>query len=798
MKVFRFVLLFGFASGVHAAGLAQTSALLQGTVHTTDNQAIPFANVVLYRSADSTQVKGTTSDLEGAFQLTNIAHGNYYVVVSMIGFIKWIRPVTVSESERTKVVDVILQEEATSLQAVEILAQRSAITQQAGNVKVDVGRSILSSGQSLAETLTRVPGVTVDKDAKVSLKGRDGVMIMIDDKPLYMDAEQIGSLLKSIPADQVKEIEVITSPSAKYDAAGNAGIINIKLKKGAYEGFNGSATGSGGLGVYPKSNIGANASYKKGRWLLNGGYQYNYSKQLTRSFINRIYPSAAGDSSFYTSSDYAEPQQTHSALFSGQYEVSDKGSLSWDSNLLYERSQWLGSSDSYLYGPDDAPSLSFRTTDDSWGKLNNFNAGVGYKHRFDSAATELSAMVDVKTMSSNGRQNFETNYFESNGESVLPPFVYTSRSPMDLNQWSAKTDFTASLTKNLKMESGVKHNTISTSSQVTNTLTGDNHFTYTENIDAAYVLLNGVAGRWRMSAGLRLEHTRNKGVQHSIDSTFNRNYTNLFPSGNITFDATPHTSYTLLFTKRIDRPDYSNLNPFAFYSDPYTIFAGNPYLQPQYTYHTELTASLWDGIILATANYSYNKQPQYDVYFIDSEKLTTTYTTANLTSSVNYGISLSFNLPATRRWTTANYIYVYNDQLKGDVGHGPLSLSRVSLLINSTQTITLPLGISGELAFMYEAPHYWGTVLYREVWQLSAGIQKRFFRDKMGIKLSVNDIFWKHFYTGRGDFGGTRTQDSFKWDNRVAMLTLNYRFGKRIALAKEEESSPERIGSKRR
>ncbi len=771
------LLLMGYSS------IAQSDKFsIKGKVHETESVPVEFATIALYALPDSVLVKGVVADENGYYRVADIKPGNYYLVVTNFGYMKTYTPVISVTREQPHVThDVMLPVEVTESEGVVVQGSRSLIKQEAGSTVVDIENNTLNAGLSLAEALKRVPGVTVDKDGKVKLKGKEGAMIMLDGKPLYMDAAQIGTLLKSIPADQVKEVEVLTSPSAKYDASGNAGVINIKLKKGAYEGLNGTANAAFGHGVYPKGSAGINLSYKKKNLSVSGGYQYNYKKNMEDYYTSRRY-TEYGDSSFNTHSRSRQPEHTHSILLNGSYELSAKGTLLWDGNFMQERGFWDGTSKSLLYSPEAQVLSEFISEDRSRGGGYNLNAGVGYKHKFDTTGTELSVGAEYKTMDRRSTQRLSTFYYDGMGNPVGIPYEYNALIPVALTQWTMKADYTKILPWKIKMETGVKYNRIETNSDISSSLIPSNHFVYTENIPAAYMMLNRKLGKWDLGGGLRAEQTQTRGDQKSIDSTFTRKYLNFFPSASISYHATAKTTYTLLYSKRIQRPHYSDLNPFVYYSDPYNMYAGNPYLLPQYTHHTELTISNWNGVLLSTLNYSYMTQPKAQVWILDQNSLTTIYTTRNLTSQENIGVSFSLNTPVTKWWSMSNYFYLYNNRLTGDVGYGKVVVSRYSWQFNATHTFKLPYGISAELAGFYEAPHYWGTMLYREVWQLSAGVQKKMWREKLSVKLSVNDMFWKHNYIGNGTFGSTEVNDGFKWDNRVVMLSLSYRFGQKVSL----------------
>lgn len=761
---------------------------IDGYIKDGSGTAIEFANVRLYSLPDSTIKDGTLSDTSGYYNFESLNHGTYYVVISTLGYIEYYSTDLVLHKENLNVHHDAKLGISDDIEEIVITAQKPLIRQEAGVTIVNVEAGILNSGLTAADVLQRSPGATVDKDGIVKLKGKGGVLVLIDGKPLYMDDSQVGTFLKSIPADQIKEIEIITSPSAKYDASGNAGIINIKLKKGAYEGLNGSVNASIGKGIYPKSRIGINATYKKKRLTLSGGYQYSYRKDLQRSSVNRLY-TPYQDSSYYTYTEYGSPHNTQNLLLNGSYDIGSKGTLLWDGTFLYQTSSSTGNSNSRLYAPSGDLSSYFLTNDRSNGSYYNSNSSIGYKHVIDTIGSELFVQAEYKTNYNTSKQLFTTDYYDGAGNNTTPSTSYQAQIPVGLKQWGGKIDLTKMIWYNIKMETGWKYTGVETNTDISSTFIAQNKFLYTENIQAGYLNLYRQFHKWKLSGGLRMEHTENKGVQKSIDSTFKRTYTNLFPSATISYQASEKNSYTFLYSKRIQRPSYEDLNPFVYYSDPYNLYAGNPYLSPQYTHQTELTASRWGGIFLATLNYSYTSQPISDVWIIDPATLTTTYSSSNLLNQQNYGISFSVNKNVRNWWSMTNYIYFYKNTLKGDVGYGMTSVSKPAYMLNLTHTFKLPRSISAEVSFNYESPSYFGTLLYREVWQLSAGVQKKFMHDNLSVKIAVTDVFWQYVYVGEGTFGSTTTMDTYKWDNRVLTLSMSYRFGKQLAALQNVEKT---------
>ncbi|MDB5273876.1 MAG: putative TonB-dependent receptor, partial [Chitinophagaceae bacterium] len=636
------------------------------------------------------------------------------------------------------------------------------------------------------DVLKRSPGVTIDKDGGIILKGKTGVLVMLDDKPLYMTAEQVGNLLKAIPSDQIKEIEIITSPSAKYDAAGTAGIINIKLKKGAYEGFNGTATISYGQGVYHKTNAGVNVSYKKKKISLGGGYQYNNKINLFNQNSSRVYNDPSSSlSQLHADQHYRSPQETHSITFNSGYDLSDKTSVSLDFIGSYNEYGWDGATHATSYAQDNSVQSSYASTDYGAYIENNYNTNVGIKHKLDTNGTVISGSVNYTRFKGVSNKRFETQNFDSLYQNDGNPFLYIFRDPSHSNQYSVKVDFSGKLFKTIKLEAGGKliHTDKSNPADITitqNHLASDasNPFNYQEGIYAAYTTLNRKLGeKWKAQIGVRMEHTDIKGVQTSRDTSFTRNYTNLFPSGNLTFNSSNKTSYSLLYSRRITRPTSWQLNPVLAIIDPYSSWGGNPYLLPEYTDNMELSQSLFSGYVVTTINYSYTKQPIAWGLTVDSVTLKSITQPHNLQYKQNMGISVAVNMPITKWWTTSVYAYGYRNRVVGDLGYGSTDKSQLALTLTSTQTFTLSKKTSAEISGNYESPWVYGLNSISARGQFNMAIQRKIWANKATVKLAVTDLFWSDQWTTNSTLGTINAYSSQKWDNRVVMLTFSYRFG---------------------
>ncbi|TAG59685.1 MAG: hypothetical protein EAZ27_00360 [Cytophagales bacterium] len=774
---------------------SQNKFTISGNIKDTENKPLEYASVVLFKSDDSLQVAGTITNEKGFYTFENIKKGSYYFQALQIGYKK--TKSDIFELNEDKTLNMSVLANSKRIDEVEILAQKAFIEQQADKTVVNVENSIVSTGVSVSEVLKRAPGVTVDKNGGVKLKGKDGVMVMIDDKPLYMDEAQLGALLKSIPADQVKNIEIMTNPSAKYDAEGNAGIINIKLKKGAYEGLNGSTTASYSQGVYPKANIGINLNYRKSKLSTSFGYQYGYKKNLERMEVNRNFlnPTLL-ESKFITLSDFPNPVQNHNINGGVSYDFDDKNSIQWSGMGNYEYGNWLGGSKSQLFlKSDNQANNTYNSTENSDTKNYNISSSLNYKHNFDTSGTKLSIMADVSTYNLKNIQNFSTQTLDRFLQPLGNAAAFRTRIPTVLNQFGIKIDFEKNIFWKLKLETGAKFTSISSDNDIrflipknngTDSLSS-NYFIYKELISAGYINLAKEIGKWKLQAGCRVEYTRTRAENKSLEQLIPRDYTQPFPSASVNYKYSKNTNFTLQYSRRIDRPDYKSLNPFAYLMDIFTSYQGNPLLLPQFTHNFEFINSFFQGALTGTLNYSHTEQFIGDVYVVNPVNLQTKYTFSNIASFENMGVALSLYYPVNKWFTTTNYVYFYQNNIQGnDVNVGKISNSRFAFIINSTQNILLPRKWDLELSFNYESPTAWSMMRYKELWQLSFGVRKKLFEDKLIAKLAVNDVFWTYYWRGTSETNNSQTQinDQYKWDNRLVTFSLTYNFGKKYAAPK--------------
>lgn len=760
---------------------------VKGNLKDIHNQPLAFVDVLLFHMPDSSQVATALSDEGGNYLFTEVPAGKYALMAYMSDLNESIsKHIVIDSSVAIYEHDMTLPISITKADAVVMTSQKAMVRQDADKMVVNVESSLASSGLSGIDVLRRVPGVTVDKDGKINIKGKNGVQVMLDDKPLYLSEEQLASLLKAIPSDMIKEIELITSPSAKYDAVGNGGIVNIRLKEGAYEGFNGNNNASLGYGRYYKSNAGVNASYKKKKYALDFGYQLNHNRAFDDFTADRISQNENLNSNgIYSSAYYKNLRTNHTLFFKGKHTLYKSGTLGYHGNMVYGIDNWSGINHTHMQNKEGIVSERYDTHDKGDNKSGSTNWGIDFAHTFDTLGTRLSS--EFNSITSFNSQDRHMQTFAFDGSTASPVFSTLGSLNSDhTSVWNAKIDFTKKL-KGIKMETGIKTNQFHKKepqalklSDQASTRDSSSDFKFDEKISAAYLMFSGKVEKWKLQGGLRLEHTENAGYVSAYDTTFKRNYTNLFPSFSTSYQVSEKTSYTLQYSKRIQRPEAEQLSPLVNILDRYTRWGGSPYLLPEYTHNVELTHSAYGGFLITSINYSYTQNPINWIMNVDPNTLKTEMGNRNLKSRSNVGVSVAVNMPITSWWQSSNYVYVYRNEIVGDMGAGLLKSQSNSFKANCTQTIKLPKSFNFELSANYEAEAAYSYGRSMPFGQINLALQKSILKGKASLKLAYSDIFWTHKYRNVATYNGVYSVNTYKWDNRVLICTFSYKFGKRL------------------
>lgn len=757
-------------------------------------KGIESASVSLIKVKDSSVVKTVSSNNEGRFIMTNVAAGNYILTITSVGFSKYYSNVFTLSDVKPKMPfkQIELTAAPKLLETVNVVAKKALVEQKLDKTVINVDASPTNVGITAMDVLEKSPGISVDKDGNISLKGKAGVMVMVDGKPTYLSSQDLANMLKAMPSSQLDQIEIMTNPPAKFDASGNSGVINIKTKKSKAKGFDGSVTLGAGMGIKPKSNISLNLNYRTGKFNFFTNYSYNFNKNLQYLNLNRKFRDKQTNqvlSVFDQYSHFNRTWQNNSGKIGLDYYLNKKTTLGLVVTGFYNPSTNENQNVTYINDPSGI--LVSRTNASSLIKEQWKNIGTNFnlRHAFDSAGRELTIDVDYVNYNRNSDQNFDNYFYDRTGAKKQPDESVSGYLPSNIDIYSVKADYTLPLKKNNKVEAGLKSSYVETdnNAQYANKLgQGDwipdlgrsNHFVYKENINAAYI--NGTAQftkKWSGQLGLRLENTTATGNQLTTQQKFNRDYTQLFPTAYVGYNMNDKNAFSLSYGRRINRPNYQDLNPFYYFIDKYTYEVGNPYLRPQFSHNIDLNHS-FNSFLNSSINYSTTKDIfQQILEQVDSTN-TTFLTRNNIAKSRSFGLSVSANMPLTKWWRTNIYTNIVNNHYEGLVNGGNLSVNGNQFMANISNQFTFKKGWSAEVSGFYRGKAIEGTMVSLSMGALNLGAGKQLFKNKGTLRLNVRDVLDVQKFRGYTRYQNIDMTIQNEWDNRVVNLSFTYRFGK--------------------
>ena len=787
-------------------GLAQTGSV-RGSVKDGSQKTIESATVNLLKAGDSSTVKFSVADKDGVYAFENIAFGKYLVAITAIGHQKGLSPAfeISAASPVITVKQIELVPVTKSLAAVTVTARKPFIEQKIDRTVINVEASITNAGATAFEVLEKSPGVTVDKDGNISLKGKQGVTVMMDGRPAYLSGADLVNYLKGLPASAIDQIEIMTSPSAKYDAAGNSGIINIKPKKNKQSGLNGSVTVGYQQGRYWKTNNSLNLNYRNGKFNVFASGGINKGNGFQQLDILRKFkdPNTKDITAIFSQTSNMRNRNLFSTAKIGvDYYASKKTTLGVVLSGFTNPGNFSSRNTSYLQnksGVVDSVVYAQSSNKDLW---KNGSVNLNMRHQFDSTGRELTTDLDYITYRSSGNQYFSNTTYTPNWTPKYLEELHGNL-PVNVNIYSAKVDYAHPLGKEAKLEAGLKTSHVKTDNEANYFIVSansevvdyskTNHFNYTEDIHAAYLNANKQFKKFGAQLGLRYEQTAYTGYQSGnptrSDSSFKRTYGSLFPTAFISYNANKNNQFGLSFGRRIDRPAYQDLNPFLFFIDKFTYQAGNPYLKPQFTNNVELSHT-FKGLLTTTLNYSHTVDYMNETFEQEKDPAgnkgyATIVRNGNIGKKDGAGISVSAQLNPRKWWSTqlyTNYNYTrFNGRLNGNGEY--INVDAANLVFNVNNQFRFGKVWAGELSGFYRTKGVDGQIIIQPMGQLSAGISKQVLNGKGTVKLNVRDIFYTNRATGDINFENTLAHFVNTRDSRVANLTFTYRFGKPLKAA---------------
>lgn len=796
-------------------GYTASAQKITGAVKDDQGKALFAVNVMLKKAKDSTLIKMAATNASGKYEFADIQPGKYFIGLSYVSHNpKTSTSFEVSGSGDIVVPEMILVKATTNLQEVVVTSKKPMIEVKADKTILNVEGTINAVGDDALELLRKAPGVLLDKDDNISLSGKNGVQIYVDGKPTPLSGADLTAFLKNTQSSQIEAIEIITNPSAKYDAAGNAGIINIRLKKNKSFGTNGSINGGYGIGNFPKYNGGISLNHRNKKINVFGNYNYNNSKNTGVMNFYRVQL----DTIFSQKSTMVMDNISNGFKAGVDYFVNRKSTLGLlVTGNISENGNQTTSNTPISYKPTGILNRVLTANNKSLSERNNMNFNLNYRF-VDTSGHELTVDADYGLFRIETDQLQPNIYYTPNLLTELSRTIYNFISPTDIDIYTLKTDYEQNY-KGGKLGIGFKSSLVNTTNNFgrynvfgnnkTLDVSRSNQFDYSENINAVYANFNKGFKGFMIQAGLRLENTNNSGdsyglngsgmIDYNSKKTIERHYTNLFPSAAITFNKNPMKQWSLSFSRRIDRPAYQDLNPFEFKLDEYTFQKGNTDLRPQYTNSVAIT-NIYKYKLTTTLNYSHVS----DVFtqLIDTAEKSKSFITKKNLATQNI-VSLNVSYPFSyKNYSAFTNLNTYYSHYKADFGGGNRIINLNVFSYNIFMQHSLKFGKKKdwtmEVSGFYTAPSIWqGTFESDALWKLDGGFQKTLFKGKGNIKASVSDIFRTLTWKGSSNFAGQLLIASGNFESRQFKINFSYRFGSNQVKASRNRKTGTEDESKR-
>lgn len=768
-----------------------TAQKITGLVKDESGKPFTGSTISLLRAKDSVAVKYTATKADGQYSFEGISQGSFFVKSTHVGHkTSYSNAIDVGAGD-VAMPDLVMGKSAANLGEVVVTAKKPMVEIKADKTILNVEGTINATGSDALELLRKSPGVMVDKDDNLSLSGKTGVQVYIDGRPTPLAGKDLADFLKSMQSSNVEAIEIITNPSAKYEAAGNAGIINIRLKKNKAYGTNGSVNAGWAIGTFPKYNSGLSLNNRNKRTNLFGSYNYNQSKNLnTMQFYRKV-----ADTLFDQKNSMISRGDNHTYKAGFDYTLNKNNTLGMIvSGSVNDNEMESQSRTPISYIPTNTPVKNLYADNSSTSSRDNLNVNANYRHT-DTAGRELNMDADFAQYKIDSDQMQPNIYYNPSGQNELSRLIYNMLAPSNIKLYSFKTDYEQNFKKG-KLGIGGKVGFVNTDNdfrrfnvfnngKILDTLRS-NRFDYEENINALYINYNRPFKGFAIQAGLRAENTNITGTSIGqklngagyvgYDSTFKRNYTDLFPSIAITFNRNPMNQVGFSYSRRIDRPAYQDLNPFEFKLDEYTFQKGNTNLRPQYTSSFGITHSY---------KYKLNTRLNYShVTDIFSQLIDTAETSKSFMSKQNLAtqdiVSLNISYPFSYKKFSSfvNFNGSYS-AFKANFGQGrEISLDVFSYNFFSQNSIKIGKTWTAELSGFYSSPSIWqGTFKSKAIGGMDMGAQKTILKGKGTVKATFTDVFRTMRWKGTSDFAGQFMRASGRWESQQFRMNFSYRFG---------------------
>jgi hypothetical protein len=762
----------------------ETLLHVKGEVVGEAEKPLASATIALLDKNDKDAVKAT-ADSNGYFTISHKIKGRYTLLISHSGY--KIYKSTPFELANNNFGKIRLAISSSDLEAVVVESKQNLVEVDGGTIVFNVAKSINAQGTNALEVLKRAPGIFVENEAAIALNGRQGALILLDGKQTYLSGKELIDLLRSMPSSSIKSIEIINSPSAKYDAAGSAGIINIKTNKISVKGFSGSTTVGFSIGITPKQNADVSFNYRRAKFSIYGSYNhfigfYNYLYGSDRTQNGKVYNSLTDD---------VDKRKKMGTRLGVDYSIDKNSTLGilLNGNFVFGGGITRTGTDIGQASSTDFEQKLTAVNDYYYQQTERYNINFNYKYE-NAKGTIINLDADYGFFKK-GNKNLQSNIYTDDQQAILSQNLYRSFNGIDINLKAFKADYTTAVWKGT-LETGAKYSSISSDNsarffhvlQSTDSLDDrrSNTFDFSEQIVSSYLSFKKSVGKWTFQGGVRLEKTSSTGslfFKAGVnDSTQNikRDYTDLFPSISVSLKADANHNFSLSYSKRIDRPAYHDLNPFIYLLDELSFWQGNPFLRPQYSNRFLLQYLYKNSTILGIG---YIHTNGYSARITDTiEAIKIVMIPRNLGIQKNISFSLTQNLTLTKWWelTFNGTVYRLHNTIAFDQFRN-LELKQMAGRMSLQQRFKMPYSLTGEISGYFNTRRLSNAnEISRAVSQVDIGLQKAFLKGKATLRIAVSDIYKGGRFRSVQDYEGFYLNNFGYYESRLLKINFTHKF----------------------
>ena len=758
---------------------------ISGEILDANNNAIEFANIIVFNEDQSEVLKGTSTDLKGVFILNNLESNTYILKVSFIGYQTYEQKILLTGNLDLKTIR--LEDDVENLDQVNITVKKPTLTREADRLIFNVENTALIEGNML-QVLKSTPGVLVLGD-EITVKNSNPT-VYINNRKVHLSSDDLSQLLEGSSANSIKSIEVITNPSARYDAESGV-VLNIVMSKNLITGYRGSISTNFTQGVFPRYNAGTSHFFKNEDISFNVNYNFSKNK-INRDgddTINYLDNSNTIDESWRSLTNRNTWSETHNLNANFDYFINDNNTISLSSNGLYLPYFKYRIANNTTISDDNDAFLS-RFTADNLSRDNKYNLGFDLDFNHDFTQGSLAFNTHFTTYNYQRNQGVVSHFFDNNDDFIVQS-AFNTNANQDTQILAAKLDYSLPLNENSTFEAGIKASNIKTESDVTQFDIAPNSgnevideansdaFDYDERIYAAYANYDLNTDKWSINAGIRVEQTDLEGISQSTNQSNTQDYLELFPNASVQYQISEDYSVKANYKRSIARPGYTDLNPFRFFLNDNYVVAGNPNLLPTFKDHYEIGASLFDGLFSIGVYYDNFDGAISEIPRQNNITNIIEYQSVNFDKTTEYGFDFEFVYDVTDNWNLYFVTSFYNIEEETDFGNGFVNQSQWSNYTNLTNSISFLKDQSLNVYFdvIWLGKNLQGFQLIEDRLYSQLAISKTILNKKGVISLSVSDLFNMHDFNS-----GTQYQNQFNTqfidvDDRYVRLGFRYKFG---------------------